>query len=309
MAVKPLFCEEFKDFSCLPMCVLKDELSSGVRVGTVSFNDVFKPTPKILPRTLGGEYIFTKYHFHDGIEILRIIDGRATAVINNRKYNVSSGDVLVINPYEPHGLYLESADSYFSRSCVIFKPRDIFLTGKCDTVFDRLRSLKFINYIPSGTLLASCVDGIVSIAEKQSVSAAVEEISALFNLYSVAIKEGALSESELSYRSDFVTKISDYVEVGLLKPISTESAAEYCKYSKEHFCRLFKASFGTTFKDYLTSCRITYAKNKIDSGEFGSVAEVSAASGFANPNYFSSMFLRHMGTSPSEYIRKRGIKK
>jgi AraC-like DNA-binding protein len=291
------------------MCVLKDELTSGTRVGVVSFNDVFKPSPKILPRALGGEYVFTKYHFHDGIEILRIIEGRATAVINNRKYSVSAGDVLIINPYEPHGLYLDSADSYFSRSCVIFKPRDIFLCGKSDTVFDRLRSLNFVNYIPSGTSLASCVDDIVSIAETKSVSAAVEEISALFNLYSVAIKEGALSDSETSYRSEFVTKITDYVEVGLLKEITTESAARYCKYSKEHFCRLFKASFGTTFKDYLTSCRIAYAKNRIDSGEFDRVSELSAASGFANPNYFSSMFLRHVGVSPSEYIKKRGIKK
>ena len=306
--MKTLSYEEFKDFSCLPMCVLKDELSSGVRVGTVSFNDVFKPTPKILQRALGGEYVFTKYHFHDGIEILRIIEGKATAVINNQEYAVTSGDVLIINPYEPHGLYLDSADACFSRSCVIFKPRDIFLSGKFDTVFDRLRNLKFINYIPSGTLLASSVDDIVAIAEAKSVSAAVEEISALFNLYSVAIKEGVFSDSAVSYRSEFVTKITDYVEVNLLKEITTESAARYCKYSKEHFCRLFKASFGTTFKDYLTSCRITCAKNKIDSGEMKRVSEICAASGFTNANYFSSMFVRHIGVTPSEYIKKRDRK-
>ncbi len=300
----------FEDFSVLPMCVLKDVMIGGERIGKVCVNDVFKPTGKMLPRALGGEYVFTKYHFHDGIEILRIISGNATAVVNNRAYDVKSGDILIINPYEAHAIYLDSKDAPFSRSCVIFKPRDIFPSGKGDTVFDRLRALRFRNYLPGGGkdgALAECLDLMVKIAEQGGEASSVEEISELVRFYSFAIAEGAVTEADTDspYRREFVAGIADYVENGLLGDLTTAKAADYCKYTTEHFCRLFKECFGTTFKDYVTSCRIKLAKDRIDSGETVSVSELAASSGFLSINHFTGMFSRHLGVTPSEYIKRK----
>jgi len=288
---------------------------NGKRIGLVAVNDVFKPGPKVLPKTMGEEYVFTKYHFHDGIEILRIIKGEATAVINNRTYAVKSGDVLIINPYEAHGLYLNSSDATFYRSCVIFKPQDIFPSGKGGTLFDGLRALRFNNYVESGGkdgVLARKLDRIVEIAERGGVARSVEEISALTEFYSVAIAEGAVTDSDNStpYRREFVTRITDHVSEILPDKITTGDAAEFCKYSIEHFCRLFKECFGETFKDYVTSCRIKLAKDRIDEGKIYSVSELALTVGFGSTNHFTAMFTRHLGVTPSEYIkRKRGNKK
>ena len=304
----------FQDFSILPMCVLKDEFKDGTRTGMVKFNDVFKPNPKILPRMLGGEYVFTKYHFHDGVEILLVEEGEATAVISNMAYRVRSGDLLICNPYEAHGLYLDSVDVKFKRSCIIFNPRDIFPLSKSETVFDALRRLKFKNYVPRGDgsdALCECIRKMVRIAEKEDRSATVEEIATLIEFYSLAIKSGVSLEDETAtpYRREFVTQIADYVEENLTRVITTDSAAEYCKYSPEHFCRLFKACFGTTFKDYVNSCRIKLAKDKIERGEADKVSALAAAVGYSNPNYFSELFLRNIGMTPSKYIEKERSKK
>ena len=299
----------FTDFSVLPMCVLKDEFKDGQRFGAVSFNDVFKPSPKLLPRMLGGEFVFTKYHFHDGVEIILIEDGEATAVIGNKAYKVRKGDLVISNPYEAHGLYLDSSRARFQRSCIIFNPRDIFPLSKTETVFDGLRQLRFQNCVRGGGrggALSECIRKMVRIAKRRSESATVEEISTLMEFYSLAIKEGAVrdSEGENPYRRDFVTKIADYVNVNLLEHITASTAAEYCKYSPEHFCRLFKACFGTTFIDYVNSCRLKLAKDKIDRGEICKVAELAQASGYSNPNYFASLFKRSVGITPSKYIEK-----
>lgn len=305
---------EFNDLSILPMCVLKDDMILGERIGKVCINDVFKPNPKMLPRVMVGEYVFTKYHFHDGVELIRIGSGKATAVINNKAYKVKAGDVLIINPYEAHGLYLDSNEIPFSRSCVIFKPKDIFPTGKGGSVFDGLRALRFENHVAGGGkngALAECLDRIVDIAENGGAARTVEEISALIAFYSTAISEKVVSDSDSAspYRREFVTRIADYVADKLTGNISTEAAANYCKYSTEHFCRLFKECFGETFKDYVTSCRIKLAKDRIDEGEALSVFELSKAAGFSSVNHFSSMFSRHLGVTPSEYIKaKRGKK-
>jgi len=302
------FTKDFGDLSCLPMCVLKDDMVLGERIGRVCINDIFKPSPKLLPRAMGAGYIFTKYHFHDGIEILRILSGDAVAVINNKSYKVSAGDVLIINSYEAHGLYLESSDTPFSRICVIFKPKDVFPSGDGNSVFDRLRALRFKNYLDKGCeRVRSSLDKMVEIAERGGSLGAVDEIAALVDFYSSAISEGAAADSDSStpYQREFVTRIADFVEQRLLERITTEQAADYCKYSTEHFCRLFKECFGTTFKDYLTSCRIKLARDKIDSGEINTVSELYSSVGFLSQNHFSAMFYRHIGTTPSEYIKKK----
>ena len=299
----------FDDFSILPMCVLKDEMVGGERISRVKVNDVFKPNPKMLPRAMGNEYVFTKYHFHDGVEILRILSGEATAVINNRTYRVRPDDVLIINPYEAHGLYFDSSETQFSRSCVIFDPKDIFPSGKGDTLFDRLRALRFKNYIRGGEdgRLSLCLDRIVNVAERGDTSWAVEEISLLVSFYSLAISAGVATECETDapYRREFVTRVVDYVDQNLLEPLTTSTVADHCKYSTEHFCRLFKECFGATFKDYLTSCRIKLAKDKIDSGECLGVYEVAYSVGFKSVNHFTAMFSRHLGITPSEYIKRK----
>lgn len=300
----------FGDLSMLPMCVLKDEMVDGKRVGVVAVNDIFKPTPKVLPRTMAGEYVFTKYHFHDGIEILRIHKGEATAVINNRTFAVKSGDLLIINPYEAHSIYLNSPDVPFCRSCVIFKPQDIFPSGKGGTLFDGLRTLRFKNHIDRGCKsegLVKRLDRIVEIAECAGVARSVEEIAALIEFYSAAISEGAVTDSDNSapYRREFVTRISDRIGEVLPGEITTAEAADYCKYSTEHFCRLFKECFGETFKDYVNSCRIKIAKDKIDEEEQYSVSELALSAGFGSTNHFTAMFTRHLGLTPSEYIKKK----
>ena len=99
-----------------------------------------------------------------------------------------------------------------------------------------------------------------------------------------------------------MTKVSDYVESNLDQDISTSQIALACQYSTEHFCRLFKKCFGTTFKDYLNIYRIQRAKNHIDCKKFTTLAEVSSRYGFNNQNHFSHMFKKYVGMLPSEYI-------
>jgi len=299
----------FEDTSMLPIAVLYDELIGGKRIVRLKINDVFEPNRKILPRVMGG-VVFTKYHFHDGIEILRIVKGRATAVINNRAYKVSEGDVLIVNPYEAHGIFLETLTDDFARSCVIFKPQDIFPSGKGISVFDRLRMLRFENYIAAGEgrdAILESVDKIVEIAKHSGRAGAVDEIGALIGFYSSAISCAAVSDAEeiAPYRRDFVTRVTDKVAEMLPKDISTEYVASYSGYSTEHFCRLFKQCFGETFKSYVTSCRIKLAKDMIDAGGSHSVAELARMTGFVSTNHFTSMFVRHVGMTPTEYMKKR----
>jgi transcriptional regulator GlxA family with amidase domain len=74
--------------------------------------------------------------------------------------------------------------------------------------------------------------------------------------------------------------------------------------SRFQFCRLFKRSFGCSFRTYLTRLRIGSACRMLSkSGGAASVTEVGLAVGFQDASHFARMFRQAIGESPSTYAR------
>jgi YesN/AraC family two-component response regulator len=84
------------------------------------------------------------------------------------------------------------------------------------------------------------------------------------------------------------------------RPIPESEAASLCGMSPSRFCREFKAAFDVTFVDYLSRHRLLEAKRLMANPRM-SVADAAAAVGFTDPSYFSRVFRKQEGVSPSEY--------
>lgn len=76
--------------------------------------------------------------------------------------------------------------------------------------------------------------------------------------------------------------------------------AHACEMSPSRFCREFKAAFGVTYVEYLARHRIQEAKRLLGNLSM-SVTDVAAAVGFTDPSYFTRVFRKIAGSSPSEY--------
>ena len=73
-----------------------------------------------------------------------------------------------------------------------------------------------------------------------------------------------------------------------------------CEMSPSRFCREFKAAFGATFVEYLARHRVDEAKRLLVNRSM-SVTDVAAAVGFTDPSYFTRVFRKIAGASPTEF--------
>jgi len=85
-----------------------------------------------------------------------------------------------------------------------------------------------------------------------------------------------------------------------LRPIPESEVALLCNMSPSRFCRQFKAAFDVTFVEYLANYRMQQAKRLLSNPAIP-VADVAAAVGFNDPSYFTRVFRKQEGVSPSEY--------
>ena len=67
--------------------------------------------------------------------------------------------------------------------------------------------------------------------------------------------------------------------------------------------KIFKETYGTTVNNYLISKRITRAKQLLRFTDM-TVDEIGVAVGMGDANYFSRMFRKVEGSSPSEYRKQ-----
>ena len=77
-------------------------------------------------------------------------------------------------------------------------------------------------------------------------------------------------------------------------------AAVQMNYSEAYFCKLFKQCFGTNFTSYLASYRMQEAKKLLTASNL-SAKEIGKSCGYSDPCYFTRVFKREAGCTPSEY--------
>lgn len=98
-------------------------------------------------------------------------------------------------------------------------------------------------------------------------------------------------------------KAKEYIDRHYAEPLTLEEVAEHAGMSPYYFSKLFKEQFGVTFIDYVTNVRIERAKEALVRTDF-SLKEICFSVGYNDPNYFSRVFKKQTGWSPSEYRKK-----
>ena len=117
----------------------------------------------------------------------------------------------------------------------------------------------------------------------------------------------ALRDENAGDQNRSVLKLAvDFIDHNYMdEEISLNKAAHVANVSANHFSALFSQNMGQTFTEYLTDIRMSKAKELLRCTAMRS-SEIAGEVGYKDAHYFSYLFKKTQGMTPSEYRKMRG---
>lgn len=97
-----------------------------------------------------------------------------------------------------------------------------------------------------------------------------------------------------------IERAKNYINRNYHNDISLDDVSMELDISPYYFSKLFKEQTEENFIDYLTRIRIQKAKELLIHSKL-SVREIGSSVGYQDPNYFSRIFKKNVGMTPTEY--------
>lgn len=240
-------------------------------------------------------------HWHQSMELLLVLQGEASVIVESETYTLKEGDIILINPqqiHETHGkdctiCLLQIRLSMFHGSDVhenvqfncnssLYQNKERF--NNLLRLFARLIQINSINTTKdrSSLLTISYAYGLMH--------------ELMLNFY---IPEGnaPVHSTETLQR---LKNITSYIEEHYAENITLKFMAEQQFLSASYLSHFFEKNMNMTFSAYLTSVRLQHATRELMNTDHY-IEDIAASNGFPNSRAFVSAFRKQYHMLPSQY--------
>lgn len=107
-------------------------------------------------------------------------------------------------------------------------------------------------------------------------------------------------QTALSHFSPEAERMKAYLDTHLSETVSVETLSALIYKSRSQTIRIFKKEFGLTPYDYLLESRIKQAKTLLKNTNLR-IKDIAYQTGFSDEHYFSDLFRKKTGKTPSSY--------
>ena len=102
------------------------------------------------------------------------------------------------------------------------------------------------------------------------------------------------------YSNKLICDILDYIDININKEITIEELSNLFFFDRYYIMKLFKKEIGISLFDYINNLRIYNSINSINNSN-KLLIRIAIENGFYSLEYFSEMFKKIIGVSPSIY--------
>lgn len=131
-----------------------------------------------------------------------------------------------------------------------------------------------------------------------------EKITSYLRILSVCAEYITLTNRLNLGSRNLADEVGRYLRRHYVEKLSMEMLAHQFFVSKSTLMNAFKKRFGKTVNQYLTEFRLEQAKKLLERTTL-SINEVAEACGFSDQNYFTKVFVKGFGKTPSAYRAQR----
>ncbi|MDE5562749.1 MAG: helix-turn-helix domain-containing protein [Clostridiales bacterium] len=256
------------------------------------------------PIRLKSAYVETlDSHWHKGIELILVLNGKVRVVCDGNSYNLAEDDLILINKHSIHSLSSENGCNLVSLqiNTAIIENKKLYFN--CNSAIDnnkgRYYNLKRI------------------IAELVKINSSHNDYNKYFNFYATyrifyelcknfpSNRDGDEPESRKYFER--LNSIIEYIDEHYRENITLARLAEHEHLSVPYLSAFFEKHLGINFLTYYNELRLGRAVNELLSSD-RSVEDISIDNGFSDPRSFVNLFKKKYGELPSAYRKARAAK-
>ena len=222
-------------------------------------------------------------HWHEYVEILYLIRGQFSAIVQATEYQLNEGDLLLQISASQMRQYLPDFDTMRFDTIIPCSEQPAPLRAL-------LSEMNEIRQNPSDSY------------QLLFTSRLYEFLYHLCRSYSHQIPSASLTGSQRDLQR--VTHVMNWVKVHYPEPLSLETAADSLALSKEYFCRLFKKYTGQTFLEYLNDVRTMHLYEDLQNSD-ETITVLMEKNGLSNYKIFMRTFKKLYGSTPQKMRSNR----
>lgn len=228
------------------------------------------------------------WHFHDTYTVVMVDTGSVVYAFNEQRVVVKAGEVLVINPYEPHCNY--AADSRGWTYRVFFLPIAFLNAATAGPLVCFAK--KPVHQVILYQQLAELNGQLKKSMRQSNYDACVQQVAALLKQHC------AYKKASLHFNQRLLPAIL-HIQNNLHRKITIRELAKACFLSASHFQRLFKSSYGLTVHAFIHMKRMEAGRKLLRQKE--QIASAALETGFFDQSHFHHSFKKMYGLTPKQF--------
>ena len=254
-------------------------------------------------RTVENNYVLkNSLHFHKFLEIELVVSGSGIHRINGQNKEATKGYMTLTRQSDFHSWSVdESAPAVFYN--IAFSENHISPwvasnIQKYDSVMDCVFTEKELSEIlPLFDLLLSEFKAPTDDFKTMRKSL----LNAILLYFMRRIPKDKKVKNEKP-RHLLIQKVIHYLEQHFAdNDISLGQVSDIMGVTPNYLGKLFKDSIGASFNEYLTERRLSHSLRLLNQNLL-SIKQIAEKSGFSSSPYFISIFKKHFGTTPKQYL-------
>lgn len=239
-------------------------------------------------------------HWHDHLELLFLKTGRLTASIYEATYDLLPGDIMLVNPRDPHFTVMHGDCCYYLLQIA---------SQHLELITPDWNLLHFQEYIPQSDESDSLSQALTAIFNElfrlNESKGNDYRLLFLIQTYQMLHLLSTRCSSLLSAKNrgqvdrdlSRIEQSIQYVRHNFRDPISLQEVSSLLALTPEYFCRLFKKYTGQTFVTYVSQVRMLhFYQDLLQTDE--SITYLLDKNGITNYKGFMREFKEAYGATP-----------